>query len=608
MLRCIAERSHSFARRYLAVAYVRLALVGICLGLLTGGVAVGFFAGIEYGKHVLLVRWAGLQLPVPGGEKLFHAVVSGGAPRLWVVPLVTTLVALLTGWLVQRFLPASLHGITDGTDTMIRAFHRDEGVIRARTPLIKGLTSILTIASGGSAGREGPISLLGAGMGSWVGRRLGLSARERRLVMLAGAAGGLGAIFRAPLGGALTAIEVAYREDFEAEALLPAVLSSVVAYTVFSMVYGTQPLFAIPRFTFTDARELGFYLVLALACAGAGWLYVHTFRLLKYGFFLRIAERTGLMWSTTLGGLMVGLLGVLYTPVLSDGYGWLEQAILGQLGIVTMLTILVGKTLATAVTLGSGMSGGMFAPALFVGGMTGGVVGKLAHILAPDTAREPGSYVLVGMAAFFAGVAHAPLGPLVMVCELTQGYGLLAPLMLCSAVCTLLGRKASLYENQEDSKFTSPAHSGEAVVGLLSTRRVAACYRPGLVPTLESGSTLRAMTDIIAGTTLSTFPVRGADGMLTGLVSVMDLRPMLYEDGLFDLVVADEVKRPLTVLALDDDLYTALLAFAETDLGQIPVQDEADNLCGMLHRADLFVAAHAAAPDRARQSAVHRVT
>lgn len=591
MLRLATVPWEEFKRLYSTVPYVRLAVLGVLLGILSGVAAVLFFLGIEYAKHYILVVSAGIEFPAPAGEGMHHA--NGiGAYRPWVVPLATCLTGLLTGWLVQRFLPGSFAGVTDGTDAMIKAFHRGKGVISAKAPVIKGLTSILTIGSGGSAGREGPVSQIGAGIGSYVSDKLHLSTKERRLLMLAGAAGGLGAVFRAPLGGALTAIEVVYREDFEAEAMLPAVLSSVVAYSIFAFVFGTDPMFAIPRFSFTNFIELPIYLTLALACSVMGWVYVRTFRALKYGVFLRLQERIGVMWTTALGGLVVGICGVMYTPLLSDGYGWLEDAILGQLTITTMMTIVVGKTLATAMTLGSGMSGGMFAPALFVGGMTGGVVGFSAHAAHPDVVREPGAYVLVGMASFFAGIAHAPIGPIIMVCELTHGYGLLAPLMLCSAVSVLLNRKVSLYENQVENKFESPAHASDATVNLLEGLTVRDCFHRGRIPTLEEGTTLKALTDVIAGTSVSTFPVRSTEGALTGLLAVQDVRSLLYEDSLFDLVIVRDLMRPLTALAENDDLYTALLRFVDSDLNHIPVvdADDRDRVLGLLNRADLFQA------------------
>jgi len=162
--------------------------------------------------------------------------------------------------------------------------------VRPRVPIIRGLSSILTIASGGSAGREGPIAQIGGGIGSWLAQKLGLTARERRLLLLAGAAGGMGAIFRAPLGGALTAVEVIYREDFEAEAILPAVMSSVTAYSVFTFFFGTEHILAAPAFQFKDPRELFFYAVLAVVCSGTAWLFIGTFRACKTRLFAPCAS------------------------------------------------------------------------------------------------------------------------------------------------------------------------------------------------------------------------------------------------------------------------------------------------------------------------------
>ncbi|MFI3272428.1 MAG: chloride channel protein [Pseudomonadota bacterium] len=593
MLRVLRAPWDRFKRLYATVAYVRLAVLGVLVGIASGIGAILFFLGIEFAKHYILGIWSGMNPPTPAGEGLGHLMEGhGDVYRPWVIVLATTATGLLTGFLVQRFLPNSFLGVTDGTDAMIKAFHRGKGSIAIKAPLIKGLMSILTIGSGGSAGREGPISQIGAGIGSFLAHKLKLTTKERRLLMLAGAAGGLGAVFRAPLGGALTAIEVAYREDFEAEAMLPAVLSSVVAYSIFALVFGTDPMFGIPSFNFSNFLELPVYLVLALTCAVMGRIYVSTFRLMKYGVFLKISERIGPMWTTALGGLLVGLFSIIYTPILSDGYGWLEDAILGELSIVTMLTIAIGKTLSTAMTLGSGMSGGMFAPALFVGGMTGGVVGFTAQSLYPDLVHEPGSYVLVGMAAFFASIAHAPIGPIIMVCELTQGYGLLTPLMLSSAICVLLNRKVSLYENQVENKFESPAHASDVTVNLLEKMTVRDCYHRGIVPVLEEGTTLKGLTNVIAGTSISTFPVRNAQGQLTGLLAVSDVRSLLYEDALFDLVIVRDLMKPITRLLESDDLYTALLYFVEGDANHLPVVDVNDQnkVLGELNRADVFKA------------------
>jgi CIC family chloride channel protein len=577
-------------RSYHSVLSFKWLALGVVVGAMTGLGAIVFYAGIEALQHVLLRVLAGYSLPAPAGEDLFDG--PAGPFRPWLLFVFLGAVGLFTGWLLHRFVPQTRHGGTDGTDTMIKSFHQQEGHLPPAVPIMKVGTSILTIAAGGSAGREGPISLLGAGCGSWLASRLCLTAKERRILLLAGAAGGLGAIFRAPLGGALTAVEVIYREDFEAEALLPSIVSSVVSYSLFTLVFGAEPIFGIPRFEFSDIRELPVYALLGLVCAVTGWFYVRTFRAIKYKVFWPLTDRLGFMPALGLGGLAMACLGYRFPELLGGGAGWLEMAMLGKLSVTMMAGMVVGKTVATSVVIGSGMSGGMFAPALFVGGMTGGVVGSLGQRFFPSVVAEPGGYVLVGMAALFAGIANAPIGPLVMVCELTQGYGLLAPLMLATAVTLVLGRHASLYENQVDNKFESPAHVGDAIINILEREKVEGHFRPGRVSIVEEGTHFGALTDIIVNSNELCFPVRGAQDRITGILAVEDLRKVLYEDTLCELLVAGDVARKAVLLRPDEDLYAALLKFVESDLAQLPVVDGEDptKVLGMLAREDVFTA------------------
>ncbi|MBU1002720.1 MAG: chloride channel protein [Proteobacteria bacterium] len=572
-------------------ASMRWLAISVVVGLASGLAAVLFFLGVEYFKHLFLFQFAGLSLPAPAGEELFHGA-EPGVFRPWLIPLMTTSVGLLTGWLVVRFIPETIGGGTDGTDAMINSFHNKEGRIRPLAALIKGLTAVLTIATGGSAGREGPISQMGAAIGAWVSDRFKFSAKERRILLLAGAAGGLGAIFRAPLGGALTAIEVIYKEDFESEAVLPSVVSSVIAYSVFTFFFGNEPIFGIPKFQFSNLMELPFYVLLAAFCSFTGWMHVRTFEFFKFRVFERIAARTNVILTMGLGGAAMGTMGMLFPEVLSGGYGWLELAINGQLALSLMLAILFGKILATALTIGSGMSGGMFAPALFVGGMSGGVVGNLAHRYFPDIVTQPGGYVLVGMAAFFAGVANAPIGPLIMVCELTEGYGLLAPLMLASVLCISLGKRTALYEHQVENKFESPAHVQDMTINILESLKVQDYFRPGRVTTLEEGTTLKAMTDIIANSNELYFPVRNHEDRITGILGVKDVRKVLFESCLFDLVVVRDLAGKPATLKPMDNLYTALMKFVDTAYGQIPVvhPDDPDVILGLINREDVFKA------------------
>lgn len=580
------ELSHS----YHSILNFKWLALGAVVGAMTGTLATIFYIVIEWLQHLLLTTWAGYTLPVPAGENLFSG--PAGPSRPWLLFIFLGAVGILTGYLLRRFVPQTRFGGTDGTDTMIKAFHHQEGHIPPSVPAMKVSTSILTIAAGGSAGREGPISLLGAGCGSWLAGKLRLTAKERRILLLAGAAGGLGAIFRAPLGGALTAVEVIYREDFEAEALLPSIISSVVSYSLFTLVFGAEPIFGIPKFEFSDMRELPVYALLGLVCAATGWFYVHTFRFIKYKVFWPLTDRFGFVPAVALGGLGMAAIGYQFPQLLGGGQGWLELAMLGKLSVTMMAGMIIGKTVATSVTLGSGMSGGMFAPALFVGGMSGGVIGSLGHRFFPSVVTEPGGYVLVGMAAFFAGVASAPIGPLVMVCELTQGYGLLAPLMLATAIALVLGRHASLYENQVDNKFESPAHVGDATINILEREKVEGHFKPGRVSIVEEGTHFGALTDIIVNSSELCFPVRGAQDKITGILAVEDLRKVLYEDTLCELLVAGDVARKAVLLRPDEDLYSALLKFVESDLAQLPVVDSQDPtaVLGMLAREDVFTA------------------
>jgi CIC family chloride channel protein len=562
-------------------------LVGICSGIF----AVLFFLGIEGFGYFFLHKLSGINVPVPTGEQIFTGEV-GAAYRPWIIPILTTSLGLVTGWLVQRYIIETLDHCTDGTDAMTKAFHHNQGFMRPLVPLIKGITSVLTIASGGSAGREGPITQIGAGLGSWISTKLNLSVKERRILLLAGAGGGLGAIFRAPLGGAITGVEIIYKEDFESEALLPAVISSVIAYTIFTFVFGNQPMFSIPHYDFTNPKELIFYITLALFCVLTSWFYITTFYFIKYNIFHKLNKKMGVIFSTGLGGLLMGLIGMHFPQLLCGGYGWLEMAILGKLSIVMMASILVGKTIATSVTLGSGMSGGMFAPALFVGGMSGGIVGHLGHTYFPNIVSQPGGYVLVGMAAFFAGAGRAPVGPLIMVCELTQGYGLLAPLMLSSAVCIFFSRRLSIYENQLDNKFQSPAHSGELFVDILETHKVNELL-PQLkqVYAVHEDMKFSEFKQLFCNTQQHYFPVVDHNNKLTGIFSSTDFRNVLFEPEIETLVVVNDISvSDIIVTTPSEDLSNVLTKFTKKNIDALPVvrDDDPRELLGMLRRREVI--------------------
>ena len=563
-------------------------LISALIGVVSGLGAMAFFFCLEWLRWFCLGYLAGAPAPAPAGEHLVELAVHTPY-RPWVLFLVPVIGGLISGFVVYTWAPeAEGHG----TDAMIDAFHNLGGFIRTRVPFVKSLASVVTLATGGSAGREGPIAQIGAGFGSWVSRMLKLPVRERRIFLLAGCAGGLGAIFRAPLGAAITSVEVLYREDFESEALIPCVISAVIAYSLFSLTFGFDPIFATPRFLF-HPRELGAYAVLGLICAPVGAAYVRIF----YGtrdLFRKLTIPKHL--RPALGGVGVGLIALFVPEAIGGGYGYLQEAIYGKLALQVMIAAAAFKIVTTSLTIGSGGSGGVFGPTLFIGGMLGGVVGWVGNYLFPETITQPGAYVLVGMGAFFAGAAKAPLGALLMVAEMTWSYDLLPPLMLVSVIAILFNREYSIYEKQVRNKFASPAHQEELTVNVLSELKVGDLFqheKPFVA--LRTDTRLHEVQELYRQSGQNVFPVQDAAGRLVGVLSMNHIRTVLFEDSLKELLVAGELALPPVSLTLDQDLYEALVTFLDSGLSQLPVVDYSQGrqrILGMLDHADVIATYH----------------
>ena len=591
----ILKGSFSFFGKDVAKRITISALIGIVAGL----GALAFFVGLEWFRWFCLSYLAGVHAPAPQGEQLVHMAVTTPY-RPWLLFLIPALGGLLSGFLVYTWAPeAEGHG----TDAMIDAFHNKGGYIRTVVPYIKSVASIITLSTGGSAGREGPIAQIGAGFGSWVGRVLHLDVRERRIFILAGCAAGLGAIFRAPLGAAITSVEVLYREDFESEAIIPCVISSVLAFSIFTFVFGFEPIFGgTSGFLFRDPRELIFYGILGLICAPVGGFYVHFFYKIRDLFRKLSLPR---MLRPALGGLGVGLIALAVPQAIGGGYGFLQMAILGQLGLGIMLIAAAAKIVTTSLTIGSGGSGGVFGPTLFIGGMLGGLVGQLGHMWFPEIVTQPGAYVLVGMAAFFAGSAKAPLGALLMVSEMTWSYGLLPPLMLVSVIAILFNKHKSIYEKQIKNKFASPAHQSDLTVNVLSELTVSdVMERDQKVYALKPGSSFAFFQQIYSRCNQSVFPVL-EHNRLVGLLSVSSVRPILLEESLGDLLVCGELCGPAAQVSPDEDLYHALMRFLDTGYAQLPIIKYMENsmeLIGLLRHEDVIAAYHNEVMLRSRDS------
>lgn len=433
----------------------RLLLEAAFMGVIGAAAARLFMWMLGVCNDIFLYRMAGYRVPLAqGGEP--HQII--GPHGLWLIPIVTTLGGFLSGWLVYSFAPeAEGHG----TDTAVDAFHRKEGIIRPRVGPIKMVASAITIGSGGSAGREGPIALIAAAVGSLYARLTHRPERDRQLLLLAGMAAGLSAIFRTPMGTGVFAIEVLYGTmEFESGALLYTMLSSAVAYTVNGVFVGFRPIFVVPRIPTPVISDYAAYAALGL---GAG-LIATILPLVFY--YLRDAFRAlpvPIHIKPAIGGLGVGLLALVFPQVLGGGYGWIQLAIQGKIALSLLGVLIFAKMIAFAFTVSSGGSGGVFAPSLYVGAMLGGCFAILLH-------QMPAVFVVVGMAAVFGGAARVPIATMLMVTEMAGGYHLLVPAGMAVMISYLVQIRlssyfeyGSLYEAQVPTRDDSPAHYMEHI-------------------------------------------------------------------------------------------------------------------------------------------------
>ena len=412
------------------------------IGLVTGFVAVAFHICLS-----LATQWVSLPW-------------SLGLVPSWVFGVVPALGGLIVGLFIHKIARAP-ETAGQGTDKMIYSFHNQGGNVRARVAPVKFLASIVTLSTGGSAGYEGPISQIGSGIASTICKFFKMPRMMRGQFLLAGTAAGLGAIFKAPLAGALTSVEMLYREDFESNAFATSIVSSVVSFTVYIAFVGTAPIIGgVPAFPFTNAVELFACALLGIFCFPFSYLYVRCY----YASERRFNKVALPLWlKPAIGGAFISVLVVIFPEVSGGGFGFIDDLMAGFVphsmwGVFLLSQIVIAKIVATALTVGSGGSGGVFGPSLFIGGVVGAIFAGLCEIMFPGAVRMPEMFILVGMAAFFAGAAKAPIAGVVMVCEMTGSYSLLPGLLIAAVMHMAFSRNWTIYKSQVLNKFASPAH------------------------------------------------------------------------------------------------------------------------------------------------------
>jgi len=558
----------------------------IAIGIIAGLGSIVFHYLCQLGIHYFMDAAAGYRPPSPAGEH--HLLPQTSTPfNRWILLFIPAVGGIFSGWLVYTFAPeAEGHG----TDAAINAFHREGGFIRSRVPIIKTIASSITLTTGGSGGREGPIAQIGAGFGSFLATKLKLSNRQRRIMMAAGIGAGVGSIFRAPLAGALFAAEVLYRDpEFESEVIIPAGISSVVAYCLFCLVFGWGSLFQAPYFVFRNPLELGPYVVLAVVLVLIGVLYIKSF----YGIIkLFKAMNVPNHIKPAIGGLCTGIIGFFLPQTLAFGYGFAQKALENELTIPFLLFLAIGKIFTTSFSIGSGGSGGVFGPSIVIGGAIGGVVGKIFHLIMPSIVTQPGAFVVVGMAGFFTAVSNTPISTIIFVSEMTNSYHLLLPSLLVCSLSYLGAQKWTIFHNQVRGKIDSPAHAGDFFVDVLQAIRVKdLMHLVKKVTLIPQDMPFLEFKKYFSETKQHYFPVMDQDEKMIGIFSSTDIRAVLFSQEIEHLVVMKDIgTSDIITTTQSEDLNSVLQKFTIKNIDSLPVVKEDDHkvLIGMLTRREVI--------------------
>jgi len=566
----------------------RILALSVTVGIVAGLGALLFYTLLHLSSAIFLNYICNYYPPSAPGEISpieLHFNPANGIRR-WLLILIPTLGGLASGIIVYSFAPeAEGHG----TDAVIEAVHNKGGKIRGRVPIIKTIASAITIGSGGSAGREGPIAQIGAGFASILSQKLKLSPKERELLVICGAGAGIGSIFKAPFGGALFGIEVLYKRDYEVEAFIPAIISSFIGYGVFALATGWQPIFIAPPYTF-NPLELPFFAILGIISGIVSILYITVFYGLRDKFFkqMRIPDH----FKPAIGGFLLGLMAYFFPAVLGPGYGWLQLSMAGKLALSLMVILIFAKILATSFTISSGGSGGVFAPSAFIGAMLGGAIGLIFHMLFPTVVSKPEIFALIGMGAFFSGAAKVPIAAIIIISEMTGDYNILIPAILASSMAYLVSGDYTIYEKQVLTRADSPIHIPELLSGILSSLKVKNVMTKDVI-TIKPTATIDELEKLINESGHLGFPVVNEKGELVGIVTYEDVIKVKPEERP-KMKVEDIETRKLIVAHPNETLDAVLRKIVLHDISRLPVVDPKNpkKLVGIITRYDIARAIH----------------
>ncbi len=554
--------------------YTYISILALVVGILAG------FGSILFKYMIEGFQW----LFFGSGEELYQLLLETPWHMKLLIP---ALGGMIVGPIVYHLArEAKGHGVPE----VMSAVALRGGVIRKRVAGIKATVSAISIGSGSSVGSEGPIIQIGSAMGSAIGQFLKFSGARMKSLVGCGAAGGIAAIFNAPIAGVMFALEVILG-DIAFSTFSPLVISAVTATVISRAWWGDEPVFQAPKYELVSHYEFPAYIIMGLITGAVAVLFSRTL----YGMEDFFEEKVGIpeYLKPAVGGLLVGLMGVLSPHLLGVGYFSIDLALHGELPFRILLILVFLKIAATAVSLGSGSSGGVFAPSLFIGATLGGAFGTVAHSVFPDLSATSGAYALVGMGAMVAGTTHAPITAIMIIFEMTSDYKIILPLMLTcitSTVFASLLSHESIYTMKLARQGINLKEGKE--VNILKSILVRDAMAEG-VQTIPENMTIRQLSEFIARSKHSNFPIVDGEGLLTGIISFQDFKYAVFEKGLEDLIVVKELAtRDVITVTPDDNLDDALKKIGSRNIEQLPVvsRENPRKIVGMLSRRDIISA------------------
>lgn len=562
--------------------------IHLLLAILTGVLAG--FGGIIFFKMIQLVETILFHLPA-AFFNLKNLVELTGWQRWLIIPFIPAVGGLIVGWLTMRIAPDASG---EGVPMIIENVAKKGGIINPFLAVSKLITSAISIGSGGAGGREGPVIAIGGAIGSTVGQVLRLNEEQMKSLVGCGVAAGLAAVFNAPIGGALFAMEVVLG-SLNMQTFSPIIISSVFGTFVSRSILGNRPVFAIPTFTMTSGYELFFYIILGLVAGYVGVAFVKIFYATEEFFQGAHFPVKSRVLKPAIGGLVVGIIGIYFPEVFGYTYQGLNASLYSRDSLMILTLLLVLKPIATSVSLGSGGSGGTLAPSLFIGAMAGGAFGSIVNLIAPSIAAPPGAYALVGMAAVSSSTLQAPLSVSILVFEMTDKYEVILPLLLAVVAATFISKKymhGSIYTLRLQMMGESLDPYGRDI-NILKSIKVKDVMKAHVIAVSES-TRLSDLIEMIPESESNVFPVLRYDGTLAGTVSFGEIRRTLESKDvqeLADVLVVKDILNPGGVSVNEnDDMSVALKKISDAGIRSAPVIRDNRQIAGMLYLHDALQA------------------